>query len=145
MQVSGSGLAARRRWRSGDGGFYRRELSLFAGAYVVYNAARWLFTGDLSRAQWHAESIMRLERELGLAVEASVQQCLDAGLWSPFFSYVYMAAQLGGAEGLGVEPLGRAGERGHVHTFGRGHLQRSDRNVSRTSSESSCGCSQAAK
>jgi PAP2 superfamily len=94
VQVSGSGLAARRRWRSGDRGFHRRELSLFAGAYVVYNAARWLFTGDLSQAQWHAESIMRLERELGLAVEASVQHRLDTGLWSPFFSYVYMAAQL---------------------------------------------------
>jgi len=94
VQVSGSGLAARRRWRSGDRGFYRRELLLFAGAYVVYNAARWLFTGDLSQAQWHAESIMRLERELGLAVEASVQHRLDTGLWSPFFSYVYMAAQL---------------------------------------------------
>jgi PAP2 superfamily len=94
VQVSGSGLTARRRWRSGDRGFYRRELPLFAGAYVVYNAARWLFTGDLSQAQWHAESIMRLERELGLAVEASVQHSLDTGLWSPFFSYVYMAAQL---------------------------------------------------
>jgi diacylglycerol kinase family enzyme/membrane-associated phospholipid phosphatase len=94
MQVSGSGLAGRRRRRAGDRGFSRRELSLFAGAYVVYNAARWLFTGDLSQARWHAESIMRLERELGLAVEASVQQRLDAGLWSSFFSYVYMAAQL---------------------------------------------------
>jgi hypothetical protein len=94
VQVSGSRLAARRRWRSGDRGFYRRELSLFAGAYVAYNAARWLFTGDLSQAQWHAESIMRFERELGVAVEASVQHRLDTGLWSPFFSYVYMAAQL---------------------------------------------------
>src|SRR5688500_1727872 len=28
-----------------------------------------------------------------------------------------VAAELGGAEWLGVEPLGRAGERGHVHTF----------------------------
>src|SRR5688572_13044463 len=32
--------------------------------------------------------------ELGLAVEASVQHRLDTGLWSPFFSYVYVAAQL---------------------------------------------------
>ena len=31
------------------------------------------------------------------------------------------ALQLGGAEWLGVEPLGRAGERGHVHTFEQGH------------------------
>jgi hypothetical protein len=70
VQASGSGLAARRRWRSGDRGFSRRGLSLFARAYVVYNAARWLFTGDLSEAQWRPESIMRLKRELGLAVEA---------------------------------------------------------------------------
>src|SRR3954467_8293489 len=31
-----------------------------------------------------------------------------------------MVPQLGGPEWLGVEPLGRAGERGHVHTFGEG-------------------------
>jgi hypothetical protein len=30
VQASGSGLAARRRWRSGDRGFSRRELSLWA-------------------------------------------------------------------------------------------------------------------
>ena len=30
-----------------------------------------------------------------------------------------MAAQLGGAEWLGVEPLGRPTERGHVQTFER--------------------------
>jgi hypothetical protein len=29
--------------------------------------------------------------------------------------------QLGRAEWLGVEPLGRAGERGHMHTFEKGH------------------------
>ena len=32
-----------------------------------------------------------------------------------------VAVQLGGAEWLGVEPLGRAGERGHAHTFEQGH------------------------
>ena len=41
--------------------------------------------------------------------------------------------QPGGAEWLRVEPLGRAGERGHVHTFERGHRYRSDRNVARSS------------
>jgi hypothetical protein len=33
-----------------------------------------------------------------------------------------VAAQLGWAEWLGVEPLGRPAERGHVQTFERGHL-----------------------
>ena len=33
-----------------------------------------------------------------------------------------VAAELGGAEWLGVEPPGRAGERGHMHTFEQGHL-----------------------
>src|SRR5215207_1936034 len=32
------------------------------------------------------------------------------------------AAQLGGAEWLGVEPPGRPADRGHVQTFGHGHL-----------------------
>jgi hypothetical protein len=32
-----------------------------------------------------------------------------------------VAVQLGGAEWLGVEPLGRAGERGQMHTFEQGH------------------------
>ena len=43
---------------------------------------------------------MRLERELGLAVEASVQHRLDTGLRSPFFSYVNQAAESGGALAL---------------------------------------------
>jgi hypothetical protein len=30
------------------------------------------------------------------------------------------AAEVSGAEWLGIEPLGRAGERGHVHTFEQG-------------------------
>ena len=33
-----------------------------------------------------------------------------------------MAAQLGGAEWLGVEPPGRPAERGHVHPFEDAHL-----------------------
>jgi hypothetical protein len=33
-----------------------------------------------------------------------------------------VAAQLGRAEWLGVEPLGRPAERGHVQTFAHGHL-----------------------
>jgi hypothetical protein len=32
-----------------------------------------------------------------------------------------MALQLGRAEWLGVEPLGRTGERGQMHTFEQGH------------------------
>ena len=51
------------------------------------------------------------------------------------------ATQLGGAEWLGIEPLGRSAERGHVQTV----TYRSVRSPVRTSSEKSSGCSQAAK
>jgi hypothetical protein len=52
-----------------------------------------------------------------------------------------LSTRLGGAEWLGVEPLGRPAERGHVHTVS----YRSVRSPVRTSSEKSSGCSQAAK
>jgi hypothetical protein len=35
-----------------------------------------------------------------------------------------VAAQFGGAEWLGVEPLGRPAERGHVHTLEHGQLSK---------------------
>ena len=73
-----------------------------------------------------------------------------------------MAAQPGGVEWLGVEPLGRPAERRHVKTVEDGQLTtsrrgfdraayeappfvRSDLKASRISSEKSSGSSQAAK
>ena len=72
----------------------RRELTLFATAYVAYTAARWVFTGDVSQAQAHAQWVMAREREFGLAIEASVQHMVGAGLLTWFLSNVYLAAQL---------------------------------------------------
>jgi hypothetical protein len=59
----------------------------------------------------------------------------------PVRERVRLSAGFGAAERLGVEPLGRPAERGHVHTVG----YRSVRSPVRTSSEKSSGCSQAAK
>ena len=59
------------------------------------------------------------------------------------FTSTTLAAQPGGAERLGVEPLGRPAERGHVQTLERRH--RSDPKAARTSDEKSSGSSQAAK
>ena len=72
----------------------RRELTLFATAYVAYTAARWVFTGDVSQAQAHAQWVMAREREFGVAIEASVQHMVGAGLLTWFLSNVYLAAQL---------------------------------------------------
>jgi hypothetical protein len=70
-----------------------RELIFFLGAYVVYNAARWGFTGDLAAARTHAHWVMALERSTGAAVERSVQQALP-GRSTWMLSNVYLAAQL---------------------------------------------------
>jgi hypothetical protein len=73
---------------------WRTELLLFVAAYCVYNAARWVFAGDLSDAQEHARWIFDLERHLGVAVEGSVQRAFDfsAGAW--VLSNLYLLAQL---------------------------------------------------
>ena len=61
---------------------------------------------------------------VGLRPRADVRllaQPVDAGQ-RPEVDEDDVAAQLGGAEWLGVEPLGRPAERGHVHTPEHGHL-----------------------
>ena len=47
------------------------ELKLFAGAYLLYNAGRWLTAGDMGPAVANAQWIVRTEETLGLAVERS--------------------------------------------------------------------------
>jgi membrane-associated phospholipid phosphatase len=73
---------------------WRLELLVFLAAYVVYNAARWVFVGDLDQAKDHAWWIVELERDVGVAVEGSVQQALDGGVMKWLLSNVYMAAQI---------------------------------------------------
>jgi hypothetical protein len=71
----------------------RRQLAMFAAAYVVYNAARWIFAGDLGAARAHARWIVALERSGGISIERSVQQAFDTGAPAWLASNVYMAAQ----------------------------------------------------
>jgi hypothetical protein len=72
----------------------RAQLSVFFAAYVVYDAARWIFSGDLDQARAHADWIMDLERSAHVAIEGSVQGALDFGAVSWLLSNVYLAAQL---------------------------------------------------
>src|SRR4051794_20622865 len=83
-----------RRFRRARGRRGGREILVFLGAYAIYNAARWAFTGDLSPARGHADWVMQVEHSTGLSVEGTVQRCLSSGLWTALLSNVYPAAQL---------------------------------------------------
>jgi membrane-associated phospholipid phosphatase len=72
----------------------RIQLAVFLAAYLVYDAARWIFSGDLDNARSHAEWVIGLERSMHVAVEASVQRAFEAGAVSWVLSNVYLAAQL---------------------------------------------------
>lgn len=71
-----------------------RELALFAAAYLVYLAGRWVTIGDHGAAVAHARTILSAESSLGLGVEQPVQHALDADVVRLVSSYVYLAAQL---------------------------------------------------
>jgi hypothetical protein len=68
------------------------ELKLFAGAYLLYNAGRWLTAGDMDPAVANAEWIVRTEETLGVAIERSVQDGLQGGLSMWVLSHLYLAA-----------------------------------------------------
>jgi PAP2 superfamily protein len=72
----------------------RKQIGIFALAYLLYSAARWLTVGDLSTARAHADWILDLERSTGTAVEGSVQRALE-GTWLLWLlNHLYLAAQL---------------------------------------------------
>ena len=72
----------------------RAQLGIFLLAYLLYSAARFVTIGDLSVAQANAGWIMDLEDQLGVAVEATVQQDLT-GTWALWvLNHLYLAAQL---------------------------------------------------
>jgi PAP2 superfamily len=71
-----------------------RELAVFVGVYVVYDAARWLSAGHLALARSHARWVIHIERAAHLAVEGSVQRALDWSVASFVLSNVYLAAQM---------------------------------------------------
>jgi membrane-associated phospholipid phosphatase len=72
----------------------RTQLSIFLAAYVLYDAARWIFASDPDSARVHAEWIIDLERSTHVAIESSVQRALDSRAPSLILSNVYLAAQL---------------------------------------------------
>jgi len=76
------------------GGGWAAQAALFAAAYALYSASRWVVTGDLDEATRHAAWIVDLERELGLLVEASVQRALDGTVWLWVLNHLYIAAQV---------------------------------------------------
>jgi len=78
----------RQAWSAG-----RREFTLFAAIYLLYDAARWAWAGHLSVARAHARWVISLERSLHIAVEGSVQGALDSGVPSFLLSNIYLAAQ----------------------------------------------------
>jgi hypothetical protein len=55
---------------------HRAELAMFVGAYVLYNAGRWITAGEIGPATDNAHWIWRTEQTLGVAVEHSVQNGL---------------------------------------------------------------------
>jgi len=71
----------------------RRELALFAGIYLLYEAARWAWAGQLSVARAHALQVLALERSLHIAIEQTVQGALDSGVPSFLLANVYLLAQ----------------------------------------------------
>jgi membrane-associated phospholipid phosphatase len=72
----------------------RTQLSIFLAAYLLYDAARWIFASDPYSARVHAEWVIDLERSVHVAIEGSVQRALDSGAPSLILSNVYLAAQL---------------------------------------------------
>ena len=141
----------------------RRPVAVREGApdlVVVVDRDRVVDRALLRRAP-HAVDVV-LERELGRVDADDDQPVVPVGLRPrahvgllaqpvdarprPEVHEDDVAAQLGGAERLGVEPRGRPAERGHVHMRGHGwRRQRSELNAARISVEKSSGSSQAAK
>jgi hypothetical protein len=72
----------------------RKQIGIFALAYLLYSAARYLTVGDLGVAKANADWILDLEHHLGVADEASVQTALT-GTWVLWLlNHLYLAAQL---------------------------------------------------
>jgi hypothetical protein len=72
----------------------RAQLGIFLLAYLLYSAARFVTIGDLGVAQANADWIMDLQHDLGVGIEASVQQALT-GTWILWLlNHLYLAAQL---------------------------------------------------
>jgi membrane-associated phospholipid phosphatase len=73
---------------------HRSELAMFVGAYVLYNAGRWVTAGEIGPATDNAHWIWRTEQTLGLGFEHSVQNGLQGSISMWLLSHIYLAAQL---------------------------------------------------
>ena len=69
----------------------RRELALFAAAYLLYNAGRWVTNGDMDLALANAQTVLALQG--GDGVEHAVQDAFG-GVWMTLLSHIYLAAQI---------------------------------------------------
>jgi membrane-associated phospholipid phosphatase len=69
----------------------RRELALFAAAYLLYNAGRGITSGELDLAIANANWV--LDAQGGASIERSVQDAFG-GAWLFVLSHVYLAAQI---------------------------------------------------
>jgi len=72
----------------------RRELALFAFAYALYSAGRFLAIGDMDIAVANADDIVSLEQSLGVDIERSVQVALQGSWLLWLLNHLYLAAQL---------------------------------------------------
>src|SRR5690349_23392357 len=70
---------------------WKRELLLFAGAYVLYNAGRGFTSGDMNLAVANANWVLDVEG--GAGIERSVQDAFG-GIWMVLLSHIYLAAQI---------------------------------------------------
>ena len=77
---------AQREWRS--------QAFLFACAYLLYSAARWVCVGDIGTATQHARWIVDLEQGTRSNIESSVQGALTGTPVIWLLNHVYVAAQL---------------------------------------------------
>lgn len=71
-----------------------RQLLIFLAAYLLYEIARWLTTGSSVTAAANAYRVLRIEGDVGLDLESTVQQALVSLPVMTILNYVYLAAQL---------------------------------------------------
>ena len=69
------------------------EIAIAVGAYLIYEAARFIAVGSYPTALVHAHQVVALERHLDLNVESTVQNAFLNSPLLPVLNYVYLAAQ----------------------------------------------------
>ena len=79
---------------------WRRQLLLFAAAYLAYSLGRFVALGEEPVAAANADWIVDLERSLAVDVEGGVQRALDSGPAMWLLNHAYLAAQFVVAPGV---------------------------------------------